>query len=167
MIPSASGRKPRRRKEHPGGHRSLGRKARGFAGRQRHLKALPPPALLQSGSFFQTGLGVSFSKASDLGVFKLKCSCHALLHCLGVPLRDATCPGATRVTTATCHRPALLGHQRLGAPGGSAVAHLPSAQGVVLGSQDQVPRRAPCTEPASPSACVSASLSLSLSLMNK
>ena len=47
---------------------------------------------------------------------------------------------------------------------------------VILETQDRVPHWAPCTEPASPSACVSASLSLSLlslslsvcaSLMNK
>ena len=38
----------------------------------------------------------------------------------------------------------------------------PSTQGVILESWDQVPRRTPCMEPASPSACVSASLSLSL-----
>ena len=45
----------------------------------------------------------------------------------------------------------------------------PSAQGLILETQDWVPRQAPCMEPASPSACVSASLSLSLSLslMNK
>ena len=49
-------------------------------------------------------------------------------------------------------------------PGGLAVQHLPSAQGVILGSWDRVPCPAPCMEPASPSACVSASLSLSLSL---
>ena len=42
---------------------------------------------------------------------------------------------------------------------------LPSAQGLILESQDQVPCQAPCMEPASPSACVSASLSMSL--MNK
>ena len=36
---------------------------------------------------------------------------------------------------------------------------LPSAQGVILESRDRVPRRAPCMEPASPSACVCASLS--------
>ena len=47
------------------------------------------------------------------------------------------------------------GHQ-----GGSMVEHLPSAQGVIPGSWDRVPRQAPCMEPASPSACVSASLSL-------
>ena len=35
----------------------------------------------------------------------------------------------------------------------------PSAPGVILETQDQVPRQAPCMEPASPSACVSASLS--------
>ena len=49
--------------------------------------------------------------------------------------------------------------------GGSAVEHLPSAQGVILESWDQVPHRAPCMEPASPSAYVSASLCVSL--MNK
>ncbi|CAK7311989.1 hypothetical protein VULLAG_LOCUS16466 [Vulpes lagopus] len=40
----------------------------------------------------------------------------------------------------------------------------PSAQGMILKTWDGVPCRAPCMEPASPSACVSASLSLSLSL---
>ena len=44
---------------------------------------------------------------------------------------------------------------------GSAVWCLPSAQGVVLESRDQVPHRAPCMEPASPSACASLSLSVS------
>ena len=39
----------------------------------------------------------------------------------------------------------------------------PSAQGVTLETWDQVPHQAPCTEPASPSACVSASLSLCVS----
>ena len=39
--------------------------------------------------------------------------------------------------------------------GGSEVKCLPSAQGVILESQDQVPHQAPCMEPASPSACVS------------
>uniref|UniRef100_A0A8C0JQS6 Small cell adhesion glycoprotein n=1 Tax=Canis lupus dingo TaxID=286419 RepID=A0A8C0JQS6_CANLU len=39
---------------------------------------------------------------------------------------------------------------------------LPSTQGVILETQDRVPRQAPCVEPASPSACISASLSLSL-----
>ena len=38
------------------------------------------------------------------------------------------------------------------------------AQGVILETWDRVPRRAPCMEPASPSACVSASLFLSLCL---
>ena len=50
-----------------------------------------------------------------------------------------------------------------GSLGGSAVWHLPLAQGVVLESQDRVPRRAPCMEPASSSACVSASLALCVS----
>ena len=43
----------------------------------------------------------------------------------------------------------------------------PAAQGVILETQDRVPRRAPCMEPASPSACVSASLSLSLSVSHE
>ena len=56
-----------------------------------------------------------------------------------------------------------------GSLGGSAVSRLPLARGTILESRDRVPRRAPCMEPAFPSACVSASLSLSLSLslMNK
>ena len=45
--------------------------------------------------------------------------------------------------------------------GGSAVEHLPLAQGVIPGSWDRVPHRAPRGEPASPSAYVS------VSLMNK
>ena len=49
--------------------------------------------------------------------------------------------------------------------GGSMVEDLPSAQGVISGSRDCVPHRAPGREPASPSACVSASLTVSL--MNK
>ena len=51
-----------------------------------------------------------------------------------------------------------------GSLSGSAVKRLPSAQGVILESWDQVPHPAPCMKPASPSACVSTSLSLSLSL---
>ena len=46
--------------------------------------------------------------------------------------------------------------------GDSVVEHLPSAQGVILESQDRVPYWAPCMEPASSSDCVSASLSGSL-----
>ena len=49
--------------------------------------------------------------------------------------------------------------------GGSAVEHLPWAQGVTPGSWDRVPHRAPYREPASPTAYVS--VSLSVSLMNK
>ena len=52
-----------------------------------------------------------------------------------------------------------------GCLGGSAVEHLPSAQGVILESRDRVLHWAPSMEPASPSTCFSASLSLSL--MNK
>ena len=49
--------------------------------------------------------------------------------------------------------------------GGSVVESLPLAQVVIPGSWDLVLHRAPCGEPASPSACVSASLCVSL--MNK
>ena len=52
----------------------------------------------------------------------------------------------------------------IGQPGWLSDLVPPSAQGLILETWDQVPRRAPCMEPASPSACVSASLSLSLSL---
>ena len=45
-------------------------------------------------------------------------------------------------------------------PGGSRVEGLSSAQGMILGSWDQVPHRTPCMEPTSPSASVSASLSV-------
>ena len=45
--------------------------------------------------------------------------------------------------------------------GGSEVEHLPLAQGVIPESRDRVPHRAPCEEPASPSAL------LSLGLRNK
>ena len=41
----------------------------------------------------------------------------------------------------------------------------PSAQGLILETQDGVPHQTPCMKPASPSACVSASLCVSL--MNK
>ena len=51
--------------------------------------------------------------------------------------------------------------EKYGIPGG--LRGLPSAQVVTPGSRDRVPRRAPCMEPASPSACVSTSLSLSVS----
>ena len=46
---------------------------------------------------------------------------------------------------------------------GSAFWRLSSAQGVILETQDRVPCRAPCMEPASPSACVSASPTLCVS----
>ena len=48
----------------------------------------------------------------------------------------------------------------LGCLDGSAMKRLPSAQGVILGSRDQVPHQAPCMKPASPVAYVSASVSL-------
>ena len=49
-----------------------------------------------------------------------------------------------------------------GHPGGPVVELLPSAQGMILESRDQLPHQAPCMEPASaPSAYVSASLCVS------
>ena len=51
--------------------------------------------------------------------------------------------------------------------GGSEVEHLPSTQGMILDSQDRTPHRAPCMEPASPSACVSVSLCVSHEQINK
>ena len=52
-----------------------------------------------------------------------------------------------------------------GCLGGSAVENLPLTQVMILESWDRVLHRAPCEEPASPSAYVSASLCVSL--MNK
>ena len=49
-----------------------------------------------------------------------------------------------------------------GSLGGSVVWCLPSAQAMILDAWNRVPRRAPCMEPAPPSACVSASLALCL-----
>ena len=54
----------------------------------------------------------------------------------------------------------ILEIQISGSLGGAAVWRLPLAQGAILETPDRIPRRAPCMEPASPSACVSASLSL-------
>ena len=52
--------------------------------------------------------------------------------------------------------PTMKNSQMWGSLGGSAIWHLPSAQGVILEIQDRVLHQAPCMEPASPSACVSA-----------
>ena len=49
--------------------------------------------------------------------------------------------------------------------GGSVVERPPLPQFLIPGSWDQVLHRAPCMQPASPSACVSASFCVSL--MNK
>ena len=55
-----------------------------------------------------------------------------------------------------------------GCLGDSVVKCLPSAQGMILESWDQVLHWAPCMEPASPSACLCLlPLSRSVSLMNK
>ena len=48
----------------------------------------------------------------------------------------------------------MLGHL-----GGSAIEHLPLAQGMILESQDRVPHQASCKKPAFPSAYVSACVS--------
>ena len=48
----------------------------------------------------------------------------------------------------------------LGIPGCLSGLALPAAQGLILETRDRVPRRGPCMEPASSSACVSAFLSL-------
>ena len=57
--------------------------------------------------------------------------------------------------------------QKPGQPGWLSSLVPPLAQSVILETWDRVPRRTPCVEPASPSACVCLSRSLSLSLMNK
>ena len=49
-----------------------------------------------------------------------------------------------------------------GQPGWLSGLAPPSAQGLILETQDQVPCQAPCMEPVSPSACVATSLSPSL-----
>ena len=51
--------------------------------------------------------------------------------------------------------------ENLGCLGGSAVERLSLARVVIPGSQDGVPHRVPCREPASPSASVFASLCVS------
>ena len=62
--------------------------------------------------------------------------------------------------------PGNLITQSIGQPGWLSGLAPPLAQGMILGTRDQVPCWAPGMEPASPSAYVSC-LSLSLSLMNK
>ena len=61
--------------------------------------------------------------------------------------------------------PSVIKRIKLGHLGGSVIEHLPLAQVMILRSGDQVLHRAPCREPASPSAYVSASVFVSL--MNK
>ena len=46
--------------------------------------------------------------------------------------------------------------------GDSGVEHLPSAQGMILGSWDRIPHQAPLRDRASPSAYVSAPLCVNL-----
>ena len=69
------------------------------------------------------------------------------------PVRPRLCLWPAPKTSVVTH----ISKDWLGHPGGSAVEPLPSAQGVIPGSWDQVPHPAPCIESASPSACVSAS----------
>ena len=49
----------------------------------------------------------------------------------------------------------------MGQPGGLSGLALPWVRGLVLETSNGVPCQAPCTEPASPSACVSVSLCVS------
>ena len=56
---------------------------------------------------------------------------------------------------------AVINNSNEGCLGGSAVERLPLAQGVILGSWDWVPHRAPHGEAASPSTYVSAPLYVS------
>ena len=67
--------------------------------------------------------------------------------------------------TYLVHSAGLVQDLILGHLGGSAVEYLPLTQGMIPGSRDQVPHRAPCEEPAFLSAHVSASLCVVL--MNK
>ena len=53
------------------------------------------------------------------------------------------------------NRACINNDNRQGRLGGSAVERLPLVQGVISESQDRVPHRAPCREPASLSVCVS------------
>ena len=55
----------------------------------------------------------------------------------------------------------LLEMQSQGHLGGSVIEHLPSAQGMILGSWDRDLHWAPCRKPVSPLACVSTSLCVS------
>ena len=66
--------------------------------------------------------------------------------------RAARHPTTPTASGHLCKNKLSVGHL-----GGSVAVHLPSAQGVILGSRDRVPHRAPRREPASPSACFSAS----------
>ena len=68
----------------------------------------------------------------------------------------------TEATVGSCRGNMDETRRDWGRLGGSAVEDRPSAQGMILGSRDRVPHRAPCREPASPSACVSASMCGSL-----
>ena len=60
---------------------------------------------------------------------------------------------------------AFLTKAALGQPQWLSSLALPSAQGLILETRDQVPHWAHCREPASPSACVC--VSVCLSLINK
>ena len=91
----------------------------------------------------------------------------------GQAFAKTPCPGAVAAACLRTLRPEegakawLFAHTHTrtrrnptsGAWGGSGVEHLPLPQGMTPGSWDRVPRRAPCMEPAFPSAWVFASLS--------
>ena len=65
-----------------------------------------------------------------------------------------------RINLMSCYS-ILIENNSLGQPGWLRGLVLPSAQGMILETQDRVPCQASCMEPASPSACVSASLCVS------
>ena len=80
-------------------------------------------------------------------------SCHALPP-LDIYMADSF--PSDRHTNVTSIRPistTLFKFANQGCLSGSAVKRLPLVRGMILESRDQVPHRAPCMEPAFPSAC--------------
>ena len=89
-----------------------------------------------------------------------------LTHLWVLRTEDILCRGKGILPTTCNLEKAILGDPRRkleswkrGTLGGSVVEHLPLAQGLIPGSWDQVPQRAPHREPTSLSAYVSTSFS--------
>ena len=80
------------------------------------------------------------------------------MHIHSKNMKKCIIPINTKLRTAVASK-----EKTRGWPGWLSGLAPPSAQGLILEIWDRVPRRAPCMEPASPSACVSASLSLCVS----